>query len=147
MKILEAIVAVVLGIWLIVVWLPGPITSSITEAYSEPFTVATTVNQTTATEVLSYDNYYSDLTGMAATSDDGGDFPVVFSYNPDTKATVVGGLQTNTTRILTISYTREAGSTSLFYGFGAIMRMVPLILLLLLVGVLALGAYRRHMGG
>jgi hypothetical protein len=147
MKIIEWILAGILGIWLIVEILPGPIQSITSESYSEPFSVTTAANVTNATETLSYGSYYEDLTGISATSDNSGDDPVVLSYNPDTKATLVAGLEPETSRILTIAYTREAQQTSIFYGTIPIMRMVPLILLLILVFIIVWSAFKRHMGG
>jgi hypothetical protein len=147
MKILEGILAVILGIWLIAVILPGPIKDIISETYSEPFSVTTNANETTTTEILTYDNYYEDLTGMSASSDNAGDYPVVLSYNPDTKSTLVGGLQNATSRILTIDYTREASKASLFYGTIPLWKMVPLIIGLLLIGVFIWGAFKKRMGG
>ena len=64
--------------------LPGVVDQTSSEAYAENFATTTGVNVTTATETLSYDSYYDDLTGLSASSDNSEDHPAVLAYDPDT---------------------------------------------------------------
>lgn len=120
-KVILAIVVLVVGIILLTSILPDTIHEVTTDAYAEPFSVGSGV--TNVTETLTYDHYYADLTALTATSDNVADHPVVLSYNEDTKETVVAGLSSGQSRILTINYVREAHQE--FVGFSGFIRLTP----------------------
>jgi len=122
-KVLLAIVGLVVGIMLLTTILPDTIHDATTDAYSEPFSVGSGV--TTTTETLTYDHYYADLTDLAVTSDNVADTPTVLSYDEDTKDTVVIGLDSGESRILTIDYVREAHQE--FTGFSGFVRLIPFL--------------------
>jgi hypothetical protein len=96
--------------------------------YSEPFITTTGAGETNAVETLSYAHYFEDLTELTASSNDTGDTPVVLSYDEDTYAVNVSGLQASTTRTLTVSYVRE--SNQQFTGFSGFVRLVPFLLII-----------------
>jgi hypothetical protein len=108
--------------------LPGIIDTTASESYSQPFTVVTGANTTTATETLAYASYYDDLTGLTASSNNGADTPIVMSYDSTTNDVGIAGLKASDTRILTIGYYREAHTE--FYGVSPFMRFLPALLIL-----------------
>ncbi len=124
-KVILSIVGLVIGLMLVANVLPTVIDDVATEDYSEPFTVVTGVNVTSTNETLSYAHYYEDLTGLVATSDNGGDTPVVMAYDEDDYIVTVSGLAASDSRILTIAYVREANQE--FTGFSAFIRLMPFI--------------------
>jgi len=126
-KALLCIVGLVVGLMMAGQILPDIITDVASESYSEPFSVATGVGVTNTTQTLTYDHYYTDLTGLTASSDNVSDTPVVMAYNEDTKLTTVAGLAASDSRILTINYVREARQQ--FTGFSAFLRILPFIMI------------------
>jgi len=124
-KVIVSIVGLVLGLMLVANVLPDVIDDVATEDYSEPFTVATGANVTSANETLSYAHYYEDLTDLSADSDNEADTPVVLAYDEDDYIVTVGGLAASDSRILTIDYVREARQQ--FTGFSAFIRLIPFI--------------------
>ena len=122
-KVILAVVGLVVGIILLTTILPDTIHDATTDAYSEPFSVSSGV--TTTTETLTYDHYYADLTELTATSDNVADTPIVTDYDEDTKETVVIGLDSGESRVLTISYVREAHQE--FTGFSGFVRLIPFL--------------------
>ncbi len=107
--------------------LPGVVDETASDSYSEPFSVVTGVGETSTNETLSYASYYEDLTGLSAASDNVADTPVVTDYDPDTYIIEVSSLAASDSRILTITYSREAGTQ--FYGFGGFMRLLPFLVI------------------
>lgn len=126
-QVLIVVVSVVIGLILVANILPDVVKESTTESYSEPFSVSTGGGQTNTTETLSFANYYDDLTDLSASSDNEADTPVVLSYDPETYDTTVIGLAASDTRILTITYTREAHQE--FIGFSTFVRLLPFLLI------------------
>ena len=124
-KVILSIVGLVIGLMLIANVLPDVITDTASDDYSEPFSVATGVGVTNTTETLSYAHYFEDLTELSASSDNEADTPVVMTYDEDTYDVVVNGLAASDTRILTISYVREAHQQ--FTGFSSFVRLLPFI--------------------
>jgi len=107
--------------------LPDVIDTTASDDYSEPFAVTTGGGIYATNETLSYDNYYTDLTGLTVESDNVADTPTVGGYHEGTNEVEVWGLAASDTRILTIGYYREAGTQ--FYGFGGFMRLLPFIVI------------------
>lgn len=124
-RVLLTIVTLVIGIILIANIMPDTIVDATTEGYSENYDVDTGVGETSTTETLSFDHYYEDLTSLSATSDNENDTPAVMSYNEDTLAVTVSGLESSASRILTISYVRE--NYQQFTGFSSFIRLLPFI--------------------
>jgi hypothetical protein len=122
-KIILAIVSLVIGLLLLATILPDVVTESATDAYSEPFSVSSGVTNTT--ETLSSPSYYDDLTSLTAESDNVADTPVVLFYDEDTYEVTIVGLDSGESRILTISYLREAYQE--FVGFAAFIRFLPFL--------------------
>lgn len=145
-KVLLAIIGLVVGLMLAATLLPDVVTDVASDAYSENFNVSTGAGVTTTTEELSYDHYYGDLTELSATSDNENDTPVVMSYDDDTYDVLVDGLEASASRILSISYVREANQQ--FTGFSAFLRMIPFIVIIGLVftALFALFAHGRGRG-
>jgi len=119
--------------------LPDVIDTTASDTYSEPFAVTTGGGVTTANETLSYDNYYSDLTGLTVESDNVADTAVVMSWDEDTNEVGVSGLHASDTRTLTIGYYREAGTE--FYGFGGFMQLLPFLVIVGGIVACILGIY------
>ena len=67
-KVLLTIVCLVLGIILAANMLPDVVTDTVTDPYSENYEVDTGVGETSATEELSYQHYYEDLTELTVES-------------------------------------------------------------------------------
>jgi len=107
--------------------LPSVVDETASDSYSEPFSVTTGGGVENTTETLSYASYYDDLTGISATSDNIADTPVVMAYDSTTYEVVIDGLHTSDSRILTVAYSREAGTQ--FYGFGGFMRVLPFLVI------------------
>ena len=126
-----SIVGLVIGIILITTLLPAQVNEAVTDPYSENFNVSTGVGETSTTETLSYAHYYEDLTDLSATSTNETDTPMVLDYDEDTYDVTVGGLQASASRILTVSYVREAHQE--FTGFSAFVRLLPFLALIALV--------------
>lgn len=135
-KVFLAIVAMVVGLFLVVYMLIPTTEDALTEAYSEPFSVVTGAGVTNTTETLSYEHWYRDLTSLTATSDNGADTPVVLSYDEDTYDTMVVGLAQSDSRILTISYVRTANQE--FTGVSGFYRLIPF---LVVVGLFVAGLW------
>jgi hypothetical protein len=138
-KVLTGIVALILILILAGKVLPGVVNDTASDSYSENFAAATGSNVTTATETLTYDNYYTDLTGLTVSSDNGADTPVIMSYDSTTNDIGVSGLAPSDSRILTIGYYREAGTE--FYGFGGFLRILPFLTIALGVVAFVLAIY------
>ena len=140
---MSRIVLGIVGLIIILIFagqvLPDVIDDTASDDYSEPFAVTTGGGVTTTNETLSYDNYYTDLTGLTVESDNVADTPIVMSWYEDTNEVGVSGLAASDSRILTIGYYREAGTE--FYGFGGFMQLIPF--LVIVGGVIAciLGIY------
>jgi len=126
-RILLAIVGIVIILILAGSVLPDIVDETASDSYSEPFSVTTGGGVTTTNETLSYASYYDDLTGLSATSDNVADTPVVMSYDSTTYEVGIAGLQASDSRILTVAYSREAGTQ--FYGFGGFMRLLPFLVI------------------
>jgi multisubunit Na+/H+ antiporter MnhB subunit len=107
--------------------LPGVVDETASDTYSEPFSVTTGGGETTTNETLSYDNYYTDLTGLTVLSDNVADTPIVMFYHEDTNEVEIWGLAASDTRTLAIGYYREAGTQ--FYGFGGFIRLLPFLVI------------------
>jgi len=122
-NVLIAIVCLVVGLILSATILPDVVTDTATEAYAEPYSITTGVGETNTTKRLSFASYYDDLTALDADSDNGNDTPVVLSYDEDTQDVTVIGLEASASRILTISYLREAHHE--FLGFAPFLRFLP----------------------
>ena len=130
-KIILAIVGLVVGLMLVATLLPDVVDEAASDPYSENYNVSTGVGVTNTTEELSYEHYYGDLTSLSATSDNGNDTPVVMSYDENTYDVVVDGLEASASRVLTVSYVREANQQ--YAGFSAFLRMIPFICIIGLV--------------
>ena len=130
-KIILAIVGLVVGLMLVATLLPDVVDEAASDPYSENYNVSTGAGVTNTTEELSYEHYYADLTGLSATSDNGNDTPVVMSYDENTYDVVVDGLEASASRVLTVSYVREANQQ--YTGFSAFLRMIPFICIIGLV--------------
>ena len=128
-NIILAIVGLVVGLLLLATILPDVVTESASDAYSEPFIVGSGVTNTT--QELSSPSYYDDLTGLGVESDNENDTPMVLSYNEDTYYVTVVGLDSGESRILTISYLREAYQE--FVGFATFIRFLPFLAIVGLV--------------
>lgn len=137
-KVLFGIIIIVFVIILGGVILPGVVDETASDEYSEPFSVVTGVGVTNTTETLSYASYYDDLTGLSATSDNVADTPVVMDYDPTSYEVVVGSLAASDSRILTVTYDREAGTQ--FYGFGPFLRFLPTLVIIggVIAGIIAI---------
>jgi hypothetical protein len=141
-KVILSIVGLVIGLMLVANVLPDVIDDVATEDYSQPFTVATGANVTSANETLSYAHYYEDLTDLTADSDNGADTPVVLAYDEDDYIVTVGGLAASDSRILTIAYVRE--SRQQFTGFSAFIRLLPFITVIGLVVTALWGLFSAY---
>jgi len=128
---MSRIVLGIVGLIIILIFagevLPEVIDTTASDDYSENFAVTTGVNVTTTNETLTYDNYYTDTTGLTTTSDNIADTPIIHGYDEDTNEVEVWGLATSDSRILTIEYSRESGTQ--FYGFGGFMRLLPFLVI------------------
>lgn len=122
-----AIVGIIIILILAGSVLPGVVDETASDSYSEPFSVTTGGGVTTTNETLSYASYYDDLTGISAASDNIADTPVVMTYDSTTDEVGIAGLQASDSRILTVTYLREAGTQ--FYGFGSFMRLLPFLVI------------------
>ena len=138
-KIVVGIVGLILILILAGNVLPDVIDTTASDDYSEPFAVTTGVGETTTNETLSYDNYYTDLTGLTVESDNVADTPVIMSYDDDDNIVGVSGLAASDSRTLTIGYYREAGTQ--FYGFGGFMRLLPFLVIVGGIVACILGVY------
>lgn len=139
-KVILSIVGLVIGIMLVANLLPDVVDEAATVAYSENFSVGS--GSTSTTETLAYDHYYGDTRNLSVTSDNVADTPIIMSYDDDTKEVVVSGLDAGETRVLTISYYREANQQ--YTGFSAFLRMIPFLALIGLV-IAALWGLFSHM--
>lgn len=139
MKVIMMIVGVILGLIFIGSLMPDAINSVITESYSENYETVTGVGETSAVETLSYANYFEDLTDMSVTSDNEDDSPAITDYDETDYDTTVSGLNANDSRILTITYAREANQQ--FTGVSQLLRLLPFLLIIGLVGVCLWGLY------
>ena len=148
MKVVMMIVGVILGLIFIGELMPGAINSVATDSYSENFESTTGVGETSDETTLTYANYFGDVTDMSATSDNGDDSPAILDYDDADYTVTVGGLVASDTRVLTITYPREANQE--FPGFSQLLRLLPLLLIIGLVGVCLWGIYsswqKRHQG-
>jgi hypothetical protein len=148
MKVVLMIVAVIIGLIFIGDLMPDAINSVATEPYTENFETVTGGGETTADETLSYANYFGDLTDMSVISDNGDDSPAILDYDEADYTTTIGGLHASDSRILTITYAREANQE--FPGMSQFLRLMPFLLIIGLVGVCLWGLYsswqKRHRG-
>jgi hypothetical protein len=138
-KIVLGIVGLILILILAGKVLPDVIDTTASEDYSENFAVTTGVNVTTTNETLTYDNYYTDTTGLTTESDNVADTPIIHGYDEDTNEVEVWGLAASDTRTLTIGYYREAGTQ--FYGFGGFMQLLPFLMIVGGIVACLLGIY------
>lgn len=127
-RILLAIVGIVIILILAGSVLPDIVDETASDSYSEPFSVTTGEGVENTTETLSYASYYDDLTGISATSDNIADTPVVMNYTSTTYEVGIAGLHASDSRILTIAYSREAGTQ--FYGFSPFIRLLPTLVII-----------------
>lgn len=130
-KVFLAIVVLVVGLILAGTILPDVVTDVASDSYSENYNVSTGAGVTNTTQELSYASYYDDLTGISATSDNESDTPVVMSYDSDTYDVVVDGLVESDSRILTVTYLKDAHTE--YTGFAGFVRLVPFIVVIGLV--------------
>jgi len=136
-----AIVGLVVGIMMVASLLPDVVDEAASTAYSDTFTVVTT-SETETTQTLSHDHYYGDTRRLSATSDHGPDNPTIMAYDANTNEVTVAGLAVDQTRLLTISYYKEAHQQ--YTGFSGFLRLVPFLALIGLV-VAALWGLFAHM--
>ena len=107
--------------------LPDVVNTTASESYSENFVVATGSGERTTSETLTYDNYYSDTTGLTVESDNESDTPAVMNYTDTTNEVGVSGLAVSDSRTLSIGYYRESGTE--FYGFTGFLRLLPFLVI------------------
>jgi len=131
-----SVVGIVLGLLLIANVLPEVVDETVTDDYAENFNVSTGVGVTTTNQTLTYDHYYADLTDLSASSDNDDDSPVVMDYDEDTKVVSVAGLHAADSRIMTVSYVREANQQ--FTGFSGFVRLTPF---LCVIGLIVAGLW------
>lgn len=143
-NVILSVVGLVIGIVLITTLLPDTVNEAVTDPYAENYAVVTGEGVTDTTETLSYEHYYGDLTGLASTSTNENDTPVVMSYDEDDYDVTVAGLEASASRTLTISYVREAHQE--FTGFSAFVRLVPFLALVGLV-IASLWGLFSHFSG
>ena len=127
-KVVLSIVALIFLLILAGNVLPDVVDDTVSDTYAENYEVTTGGGITNTTESLSYAHYYTDLTGLSATSDNGSDSPVVMSYNSVTYDVTVSGLEASASRILTISYYREGNQQ--FTGFNGFVRLAPILFII-----------------
>lgn len=110
---------------------------TVTSEASTSVAVATGVGVTTGTVTLSNGLYNGDIVNVVSISSSNataGDVPVAVSYASATDILTVGGLGASATRTLTVAYDWE--STSQYTGFGDILMLAPIIVVLMLIGSL-----------
>ena len=139
MKVVLSIVGLILGLILIGNLMPDAITSVVTEDYSENFASTTGEGVTSTSETLGYASYYDDTTGMSVTSDNGDDSPAILGYESENYVVTIGGLHAADTRILTVTYDREANQQ--FPGLSSFIRLLPFLLIIGLVITCLWGLY------
>ena len=139
-----SIVVIVLGLLLIANVLPDVVDDVAADDYAENFNVSTGAGVTTTTQTLTYDHYYADLTDLSASSDNEDDTPVVMDYDEDTKEVSIDGLNAADSRILTISYVREANQQ--FTGFSAFVRLTPFLCVIGLIVAVLWGLFAHFKG-
>lgn len=122
--------------------LPDVVNDTVTDPYAENFEVDTGVGITSATEELSYQHYYEDLTNLTVESTNDNDTPLVTAYDEDTYGVTVAGLQASASRVLTISYYREGYQQ--YTGFSTFIRLLPFLVILGLVIAAIWGLFSWH---
>lgn len=148
MKVVLTIVGVILGLVLIGNLMPDAINDVVTEAYPENFASTTGGGETSENLTLSYASYYEDTTGMSVTSDNSGDSPAILGYDHDDYVVTVGGLAASDSRILSMTYDREANQE--FTGLSSFVRLLPFLLIIGLVIAAIWGLYsswQKRRGG
>ena len=146
-KVVLSIVALIFLLILAGNVLPDVVDDTVADTYSENYNVSTAVGVTNTTESLSYAHYYTDLTGLSATSDNTNDSPVVMTYDSTTYDVLVAGLEASASRILTITYYREGNQQ--FTGFNGFVRLPPILFIIGGIVACIWGLYSsfRHRGG
>jgi len=124
-KVILSILGLVVGLMLITGPLIDVVNDVATDEYTENFSSTTGAGVTNDTKTLSYEHYYEDLTDLSATSDNVLDTPVILEYDATSYNTTVGGLAASDTRILSITYAREAHQE--FTGFAGFVGLSPFI--------------------
>jgi len=127
-KVILSIVGLIFLLILAGMVLPDVVDDTVADPYAENYEVTTGVGVTTATETLSYEHYFGDLTELDATSDNSNDSPVVMSYDSDTYDVGISGLEASASRILTLSYQRIDNEE--FTGFNQFVRLSPILFIL-----------------
>ncbi len=127
-KVVLSVVALVFLLILAGNVLPDVVDEAVSDTYAEPFDVTTGVGETSTSETLSYEHYYTDLTGLSASSDNSNDSPVVMAYDEATYDVTVSGLEASASRILTVNYYREGNQQ--FTGFNDFVRLSPFLFIL-----------------
>jgi len=125
------IVLGIVGLILVLIFggqiLPDVVNETASDEYSENFATVTGVGVTTSNETLTFDNYYTDTTGLTVESNNVADTPVIFAWHESNNDAEISGLAASDTRTLTIGYYRETGTE--FYGFGGFMRLLPFLVI------------------
>ena len=125
------IVLGIVGLILVLIFagqiLPDVVNETASDEYSETFATVTGPGVITSNETLTYDNYYTDTTGLTVESDNVADTPVIYRWYESTNDVEISGLAASDTRTLTIGYYRETGTE--FYGFGGFMRLLPFLVI------------------
>ena len=127
-KVVLSIVALIFLLILGGTILPDVVDETVADTYFEHYETVTGGGETSATETLSYAHYFTDLTGLSASSDNSNDSPVVMTYDEDTYDVAVSGLEASASRILTINYYREGNQQ--FTGFNAFVRLSPFLFII-----------------
>jgi ATP-dependent Zn protease len=115
--------------------IPPLLDATISESFSQNFSVATDPGITTATCTLSYADFYGDTSNQDVTSTNTSDTPAIISYTEETKEVLVAGLVAEDSRILTIDYVRERDNTT-FTFFNSFITMVPFLIGIALIWML-----------
>lgn len=89
-----------------------------------------------------YDDDTNNVTSV--TSDDTDDSPAVDSYNAGNNSVLIDGLDTDTTRTISVTYLYDA--TSGFTGLADLTQLAPTILMLALIGTGIVMLYQAAKG-
>lgn len=125
--IIMALISFAFGLMMVANVIPSALHDTLSEEYSENYSVITGPGTTTAVATLTYDHYYEDLRDLTLESTLATDNPAVMTYTVATKEVGVAGLTVSGTRILSIDYVRETDN-SMFTGWSTFVTVIPFLI-------------------
>jgi len=108
-----------------------PVTQDLqTDTFTDNTQKHTGGGETSVDVTLTHSHFYDTSQHMSVTSTEQTDTAAITDYNDSTDVVTIGGLVSNATRMLAVTYEIESEDNQMFTGFTTILWLIPAFLIL-----------------